>query len=129
MLYEVITGISDVTNDAPAVFPIGQTTTVTWTVTDVNGNISYCEQLVSIPYFEINVSASSQVTCSDYSDGTITVFVEGAQGSFTYSLNGGQEQSSNEFTGLAADTYVVEVTDENGCSFESEAVVIRNNFV
>ncbi len=119
-------GIAIVSNDAPAVFPIGQTTTVTWTVTDVNGNNSYCEQLVSVSYLDIDVTASSQVTCSDYSDAEITVTVTGGHGDITYSLNGGLAQSSNIFTGLPADTYTVEVLDENGCSLVTDAVIVAN---
>ncbi|MBI3136138.1 MAG: HYR domain-containing protein [Bacteroidetes bacterium] len=40
-------GIDTVTNNAPAIFPVG-TTTVTWTVTDVNGNSATCTQDVVV---------------------------------------------------------------------------------
>ena len=40
-------GVAGVTNDAPAQFPAG-VTTVTWTVTDIHGNTSTCEQLVTV---------------------------------------------------------------------------------
>ena len=40
-------GVASVTNDAPAVFPLG-TTTVTWTVTDDNGNSNTCIQIVTV---------------------------------------------------------------------------------
>ncbi|MCW5907365.1 MAG: HYR domain-containing protein [Chitinophagales bacterium] len=40
-------GIASVTNDAPATFPVG-TTTVTWTVTDDNGNTATCTQDVIV---------------------------------------------------------------------------------
>jgi hypothetical protein len=40
-------GIASVTNNAPALFPVGSTT-VTWTVTDVNGNASTCDQSVTV---------------------------------------------------------------------------------
>jgi gliding motility-associated-like protein len=40
-------GVATVTNNAPAQFPTG-TTTVTWTVTDVNGLISTCNQTVQV---------------------------------------------------------------------------------
>src|SRR5688572_33155456 len=36
-----------VTNDAPANFPIG-TTTVTWTIKDIAGNITTCIQTVTV---------------------------------------------------------------------------------
>ncbi|MBG6063696.1 uncharacterized protein YndB with AHSA1/START domain, partial [Flavobacterium sp. CG_9.1] len=40
-------GVKSVTNDAPSVFPIGNTT-VTWTVTDNTGNIATCTQIVTV---------------------------------------------------------------------------------
>lgn len=40
-------GVATMTNDAPATFPVG-TTTVTWTITDVNGNSVTCTQTVTI---------------------------------------------------------------------------------
>jgi gliding motility-associated-like protein len=40
-------GIASVTNNAPAIFPVGSTT-VTWTVTDVNGNTVSAAQTVTV---------------------------------------------------------------------------------
>ena len=40
-------GVDDVTNDAPDTFPVG-VTTVTWTVSDINGNIATCTQIVTV---------------------------------------------------------------------------------
>ncbi|WP_426065397.1 HYR domain-containing protein, partial [Flavobacterium sp. DSP2-3-1] len=40
-------GVKSVTNDAPTVFPIGNTT-VTWTVTDHAGNTATCTQIVTV---------------------------------------------------------------------------------
>jgi hypothetical protein len=40
-------GVDEVSNDAPESFPIG-TTTVTWTVTDVNGNTATADQTVTV---------------------------------------------------------------------------------
>jgi gliding motility-associated-like protein len=51
-------GIASLTNDAPAFFPVG-TTTVTWTITDVNGNSAQCTQDVTIIDNELPVI----VTC------------------------------------------------------------------
>jgi len=39
--------VASVTNDAPAIYPIG-TTTVTWTVTDASGNTATATQLVTV---------------------------------------------------------------------------------
>ena len=65
------------TNDAPDVFPIG-TTTVTWTATDANGNMSTATQLVtlvdeaptlSVSDFKISTAESSiTVNYADYPD-------------------------------------------------------------
>jgi hypothetical protein len=40
-------GVATTTNNAPATFPIGNTT-VTWTVTDVNGNVATATQVVTV---------------------------------------------------------------------------------
>ena len=40
-------GVADVSHNAPAEFPKGDTT-VTWTVTDTSGNTATCEQLVTV---------------------------------------------------------------------------------
>ncbi|MFN0203203.1 MAG: HYR domain-containing protein [Bacteroidia bacterium] len=40
-------GVASVTNNAPTQFPVGNTN-VTWTVTDVNGNINTCVQVISV---------------------------------------------------------------------------------
>ena len=40
-------GVTSVTNDAPATFPLGDTI-VTWTVTDTSGNTATCEQTVTV---------------------------------------------------------------------------------
>ncbi len=50
-------GVATITNDAPATFPVG-TTTVTWTVVDVNGNSSDCAQVVTVEDNELPV-----ITC------------------------------------------------------------------
>jgi gliding motility-associated-like protein len=59
-------GIASVTNNAPANFPVG-TTTVTWTITDVNGNSSTCTQTVTV-----NDSQSPSFT--NCTNNTIVVF-------------------------------------------------------
>jgi hypothetical protein len=40
-------GVAAVTNNAPALYPVG-TTVVTWTVTDVHGNVNTCQQNVVV---------------------------------------------------------------------------------
>ena len=47
ILAEDISGISSITNDAPEVFPLGETI-VTWTATDDHGNISSNTQTITV---------------------------------------------------------------------------------
>ena len=57
---------TSISNDAPAVFPLGMTT-VTWTITDAAGNINTCTQLITIVDME-----DPTITCS----GPMTVKVD-----------------------------------------------------
>jgi gliding motility-associated-like protein len=118
-------GIEEVTNDAPASYPPG-TTSVTWTITDVNGNVSTCEQLVHVSLLQASAETTSQLSCHDASDAVISVLVEGATGSLTYSLNEAEPQSSGTFSGLSAGTYIVMVEDENGCTALTDEIIISN---
>ena len=40
-------GVLSVNNDAPATFPV-ENTTVTWTVNDIHGNVKTCQQTVTV---------------------------------------------------------------------------------
>jgi gliding motility-associated-like protein len=60
-------GIASVSNNAPAIYPIG-TTTVTWTVTDASGNVATATQLVTVvDQTAPSVSAPSNVTATSNS--------------------------------------------------------------
>jgi hypothetical protein len=52
------------------------------------------------------------VSCSDASDGVISLAAEGGKGSYTYLYEGTPVTS---FTGKAPGTYAITVRDENGC--------------
>ncbi|WP_194073286.1 HYR domain-containing protein, partial [Synechocystis sp. LEGE 06083] len=57
-------GVASVTNNAPAQFPIG-TTTVTWTVTDNNGNTATCQQTVTVVDNQLpTISCAANVTAN-----------------------------------------------------------------
>lgn len=60
-------GIASVSNNAPAIYPIG-TTTVTWIVTDASGNVATATQLVTVvDQTAPSVSAPSNVTATSNS--------------------------------------------------------------
>jgi gliding motility-associated-like protein len=71
-----------------------------------------------------STSGPTNATISTLSDtcgrsvGTLTVTnVVGGTPAYQYSINGGTNQASNIFTGLATGNYTVLVTDNNGCTF------------
>jgi hypothetical protein len=63
-------GVDTVSNNAPAIFPIGATT-VTWTVTDVNGNFSTATQIVTITGTQLTYYAD--MDGDTYGDTTMSV--------------------------------------------------------
>ncbi|TKG96678.1 HYR domain-containing protein, partial [Puteibacter caeruleilacunae] len=95
-------GVDGVENDAPEIFPLG-VTVVTWTVTDLSGNIATCEQEVDVQAYPVavddyqfidepvaiimplendldcddNIDPTSLVTFNGPTHGTITVDSEG----------------------------------------------------
>jgi subtilisin-like proprotein convertase family protein len=69
-------------------------------------------------------TATANATCNGGTDGQITVVAAGMDGNYTYSLNGGASQSSNEFNGLSAGNYTVVVTGQFGFTVESNTVTI-----
>lgn len=64
---------------------------------------------------EIEITASTNITCNGQADGSITASATGGIGNFQYSIGGGIFQSDGIFTGLSAGTYTVIAQDENGC--------------
>ena len=60
IIYEDFSGISSITNDAPEVFPLGETL-VTWTATDVSGNSASATQII----FLIDTSLPHIIAPSD----------------------------------------------------------------
>lgn len=70
---------------------------------------------------------STRVTCFGGVDGTISVSgVSGGNGSYLYSIDGVNFQSSPEFSGLPAGTYTVAVKDDSGltgCGFSTSIEV------
>ncbi|MDO8367512.1 MAG: T9SS type A sorting domain-containing protein, partial [Saprospiraceae bacterium] len=69
-------------------------------------------------------SETNGILCNGENTGEITVAATGLNGIFTYSLNGGPDQSSNVFSGLAAGTYTVVVTGQFGLTITTNPVTI-----
>lgn len=103
------------------------------TVLDNNG----CTDQIAITLTENPVLTASavddQTTCDGQNDGETTITAGGGDGNYTYDIGNGP-QASNVFTGLAPNTYMVNIIDGLGCattaSFEiTAAAAINSNIV
>lgn len=116
------TGLSSTTSATPTATP---SSTTTYTVTVSNG---FCSNTASVTVTVNNVlsmaaATSTDATCGD-SNGSVTAgAVTGGSAPFSYSLNGGPQQTSSTFTGLASGSYTLTVTDAAGCTSTQTVVV------
>ena len=63
------------------------------------------------------------VDCHGESQGIITVNTSGGTSPYAYTINDSGEQPVNQFTNLAAGTFVIEVIDSKGCTTTLNATV------
>lgn len=90
------------------------TGTYTVIVTDANGcnyNATTTVTNTNPVYVTANYTGSTCGACN----GTATVIATGGVTPYLYSLNGGAQQSSGNFSGLCPGVYADAVTDVNGC--------------
>ncbi|MFN4253865.1 MAG: reprolysin-like metallopeptidase [Saprospiraceae bacterium] len=67
---------------------------------------------------------TADIQCAGQATGQITVTATGGAAPLSYSLNGGTSQSDNVFSGLAAGSYTVVVTDADGFAATANTVQI-----
>lgn len=95
---------------------IGNLSPGTYTVT-VSGSLG-CEGEASVTIGEPSAlvlqTSSQDATCAGFSDGQASVTVSGGTPPYSYSWSSGSVTTTA--TGLAAGTYMVTVTDANGCT-------------
>ncbi|REJ80060.1 MAG: hypothetical protein DWQ44_06855 [Bacteroidetes bacterium] len=113
--------------------PSGQTTqtatslgagTYTVTVTDANGCSSQSTLTLTQPPTAVSssIAASTDVSCMGGSDGTATASGSGGVSPYTYSWNP-SSQTAAIASGLSANSYTVTVTDNNGCTSQSNVTI------
>ena len=94
------------------------------TITDNNG----CKVVASILMNEpsaINVNVSStNPSCSGYSNGSASVSVNGGTSPYTYMWNTSPIQFTQTVSNLTAGSYLVSITDANGCSSSATVSIV-----
>ncbi|MCH4823312.1 HYR domain-containing protein [Gramella lutea] len=109
-------------------FPVGETTTVSYSVTDASGNTTECSFTVTInqdnpePPSAPTGSVSAEATCANPT-GTITV---DTREGLTYSVDGENYQESGVFENLDPGTYQVTARDEFGQISGVTSIIIED---
>ncbi|PLX08339.1 MAG: hypothetical protein C0596_07355, partial [Marinilabiliales bacterium] len=67
------------------------------------------------------------VDCFGNTNGELEVTATDGTAPYLYSLDGGAQQASGLFTGLAAGTYLLEVEDNNGCTDNINITITEPN--
>lgn len=70
---------------------------------------------INEPTAVTHVATVTDATCGN-SNGSIAVTASGGSSPYTYSMNSGTPTGTGSFTGLAAGSYTIQATDNNGCS-------------
>ena len=94
--------------------------TFTLTVTDANGCTNICEAIVSASNASTCILIATDTSCGA-NNGSVTSTVMGGEAPYSYLWTTGDTLSV--ISGLTPDTYVLTVTDANGCTSTCEAIV------
>ncbi|MEQ9188790.1 MAG: gliding motility-associated C-terminal domain-containing protein [Cryomorphaceae bacterium] len=101
--------------------------TYTVTVTDANGCSDTQTDIIAGPVALDLTMDSISPSCSGNSDGSAWVSVTGGTGTYTYLWN--TAATADSISSLAAGTYIVTVTDGNGCEGIDSVVLINGTGV
>src|SRR5690606_15985830 len=98
--------------------------TYTVTVTDENGCTGTISATIEQPVLPLDITGSvTNVLCYGESTGAIDITITG--GTSPYLFNWSNLASSEDLTGLTANTYTVTVTDFNGCTLVAGFMVTQ----
>ncbi|MFN5887231.1 MAG: hypothetical protein ACK438_04615, partial [Flavobacteriales bacterium] len=88
--------------------------TYTATITDGNGCTGNFSTTLTQNTAIAGASSNTNITCNGASTGAIDLTATGGNGTYTYLWSNGS--TSEDITGLSANTYSVVITDGNGCT-------------
>jgi PKD repeat protein len=93
----------------------------TVTITDFNGCSTSDDVTVGQPAAALGVGVNglTDILCHGDTSGSVDVTGTGGTNPYTYSLNGGTGQGNGIFSGLMAGTHDLNITDNNGCMFDT----------
>ncbi len=99
------------------------------TITDANGCTTTVTKTITQPNALTLSTAITKASCPGVSDGAITLTVSGGTTSYSVAWSGpnGYTSTATSPTGLEAGTYIVTVTDANGCTATATVVVGNTN--
>ncbi|MBW8051639.1 MAG: PKD domain-containing protein [Cytophagales bacterium] len=93
------------------------------TVTDLNGCTDTANVLITEPaVIVVNTAFVTNVSVNGGGDGAIDINVTGGTGPYTYLWSPGND-TTQDISGLGADTFMVTVTDSNGCQGALSVIV------
>jgi len=94
------------------------------TVEDANGCLQEaCQELLAPPALLLDSFAIQPVGCNGEATGSLTAFVSGGQGAYTYQWDDPLSQIGASASMLAAGAYSLTVVDENNCELVEQATV------
>lgn len=119
-LYSIDNGVTTTTNN---VITGICASTFTVVVEDDNGCTINTVQVINEPT-EVTFSSVEQPSTCSNPNGEITITANGGTPGYTYSIdNGANFVAGNNFTGLAEDTYLIVVEDNNNCPATGTQIV------
>lgn len=95
-------------------------------ITDDNGctnTLSY--EVLEPPLLQITDESATHILCAGDGNGTISVSTIGGTPSIYFDYGNGIQINDGTFTALDGGTYVIVVTDENGCSITSNNIIVN----